>query len=120
MTQFAAHRFFASEVNTADRPSPYCQRTNSGSVSVGIEDRVRRGPRRETHIAAQRGGGLHSDAVQNLRLLHDLGLNRFLHGGVAGVLFDVAEQQLFEPRRIVEEIGFALGRRWPPSPGTRD
>ena len=32
VTQFTAQRFFASEVNTAERPRPYCQRTKSGSV----------------------------------------------------------------------------------------
>ncbi len=32
VTQFAAQRFLASDVNTAARPRPYCQRTSSGSV----------------------------------------------------------------------------------------
>ena len=32
VTQFTAQRFLASEVKTAARPRPYCQRTSSGSV----------------------------------------------------------------------------------------
>ena len=36
VTQFAAQRFLASDVNTAERPRPYCQRTSSGSFVVGL------------------------------------------------------------------------------------
>jgi len=35
VTQFTAQRFLASDVNTATRPSPYCQRTKSGVFWVG-------------------------------------------------------------------------------------
>ncbi len=35
-TQLAAHRFLASDVNTAVRPRPYCQRTSSGSSRSAI------------------------------------------------------------------------------------
>ena len=111
VTQFTAQRFLASEVNTAARPSPYCQRTSSGSVRSASRIVSAVGRASKPHVAAQRRRVLHAHALQDLRLLHHLRLDLLLHRRDAGVLLHVAQQNLLQPRRIVQEIRFALRHR---------
>jgi hypothetical protein len=73
-------------------------------VVVGFENGVGRGAGYEAHVAAERGRILDAHAVQDLGLLDHFGLDGLLHRRSAGVLLDVAQQDLFQARRVVEEI----------------
>ena len=99
VTQFAAQRFFASDVNTAVAAQPVLPAHQQRILAIGLQDRVRRGPRHEAHVAAQRRRALHAHAVQNLGLLHDLRLDGLLHRRDAGVLLHVAQQDLLQARK---------------------
>ena len=79
-------------------------------VAVGFQNDVGGGTRLKAHVAAQGGRVLHAHAVQDLGLLEHLRLNVLLHGGVAGVLLHVAQQDLLQALRVVEEIRFTLRR----------
>ena len=71
-TQFDAQRFLASEVNTAERPRPYCQRTSSGSSRSASESCPTWAAPGSARSPCSGGARLHAHALQNLRLLHHL------------------------------------------------
>ena len=48
------------------------------------------------------------------------GVIGLLDGRVAGVLLDVAEQDLFEPGGVVQEVRLCPAPTWRPFPETRD
>ena len=75
---------------------------------AGAQNQVRRRPREEAHIAAQRRRGLDVHAVQNLGAIHHLGVHVFLHRRGAGMLFHVAQHDLLQAGGVVQKIGFAL------------
>jgi hypothetical protein len=97
VTQLAAQRFLASEVNTAARPSPYCQRTSSGSSGSARRIRSVVDSRQEAHVAAQRRRGLDAHAIQNFGALHHFRLHVLFHRRGAGMLLHVAQHDLLQP-----------------------
>ena len=120
-TQFAAQRFLASDVKTAARPKPYCQRTSSGSSVIWrarISSAV--GFALEAHVALQRRRSSPCPRRPESRLCFTtFGCIDFFDGGDAGVLLHVVQQDLFQAGWIVQEVRLALRRVARPFRGTR-
>ena len=108
VTQFAAQRFLASEVKTAARPRPYCQRTSSGSSRSAARIRSAVGRDWKAHIAVKRGRASRFPRRPESRPASRLRLHVLFHRRDAGMLLHIAQHDLLQPGRVVQEIRFAL------------
>ncbi len=108
-TQLAAQRLLASDEKTAARPSPYCQRTSSGSFSSTCEDFVGSGAGFEADVAGERGGGGDVHLVEQVGRVVDDGFDGLLDGRGAGVFLDVFQEDLFEAVGLIQEVRLAFG-----------